>query len=138
MVENGRFGSAGGTCIVVHGDTMEELGEHGARHARPSLLDQAQAQVHVAQEPPFLRGERERPVVELVHPPDIVQEGRRDQEVGAEPWMELGHVPARRGHGNRVLEKPAGVGVVPVRSGRQDAEPGSERTVTDESVDQGT
>jgi hypothetical protein len=45
------------------------------------LLDQAQAEVHVAQKFPLVGGEKERPLVELDGPPDVVQERAGEEQV---------------------------------------------------------
>jgi hypothetical protein len=101
------------------------------------LFDQAQAEVHVAQKLPFGGGEKEWPLVELDRPADVVQERAGEEQVGAKPWVQLSDVPARRSDGDRVLEQPAGVGVVRVGCGRQNAEPGPEGRVGDEGADEG-
>ena len=62
-----------------------------------------------------LVGRREdgRPA-ELARPADVVDEGRRDQQVGAQPGMDLRELAAEGRDADRVLEQPAGVGVVAV------------------------
>jgi hypothetical protein len=138
VVEDGGFGRSRRSGVVVRGDAMEELCARSAGDARGSLFDQAQAEVHMAQELSLLGGEEEWPLIELHGPPEVVHERSGEEQVGAKPWMELGDVPAGRRDGDRVLEQPAGIRVVRVGCGRQDAEPGPEGRVGEEGADEGT
>ncbi len=54
------------------------------------------------------------PAAELDRAADVVHECRREQQVGAQPRMELRRLAAERRDADRVLQQPAGVGVVVV------------------------
>ena len=54
---------------------------------------------------------------------DVVQERRREEQVGAQPRMELAQLAADRRDADRVLEQAARVVVVPVGRGRERAQP---------------
>ena len=74
-------------------------------------------------EQPALLGRRERRAArELDRTPDIVDERRRQHELGAQPRMELRRLAAERRDADRVLEQAAGVGVVVVGRRRVGAE----------------
>jgi hypothetical protein len=85
---------------------MEELGEHPGRDAVRAFLDEAQAEMDVSEELALVGGEEKRAAVELAHPTGVVKKRGRDEEVRAQPWMDLRDVPAHRGDGHRVLEEP--------------------------------
>jgi hypothetical protein len=125
VVENGRFGRPRGAGVVMDGDRVEELGEYVPGHAGRALLDQAQAQVDVAEELALVRGEEERPAVELAETPHVMEEGRGHEEVASEALMELGGVAADRRHRDGVLEQAAGVGMVGVGCRGQHPQAGS-------------
>ena len=76
-----------------------------------------------------------RPGLELDRPADVVQERGGDDEVGAEPRVELAQLAADRRDADRVLEQPAGVGVVGVGRGRQRAEPPADLLVAEDALD---
>ena len=63
----------------------------------------------------------DRAAAELARPPDVVQERRREQQVGPQALVELRRLAADRGDPDRVLEQPAGVRVVAVGGRRQRA-----------------
>ena len=92
---------------------MEDLGEDRRLQPARPLLDQAKAEVDVAQESPLGGGEEERPAVELARPTGVVQQRRREQEVGPQALVELRGFPAERGDAHGVLEQAAGPGMVP-------------------------
>ena len=85
-------------------------------------------------EQPALVGRREGGAAsELDRPPDVVEDGRREHELGAEARVELRGLAAQRRHADRVLEEPAGVGVVVV-GGRR---PGAQVAVGEHRPDRG-
>ena len=66
-----------------------------------------------------LVGRRERrPARQLERPARVVDERRREQQLAAQPRMELRRLAAERRDADRVLEQAAGVGVVVVRRRR--------------------
>ena len=65
----------------------------------------------------LFRGAKRRPTAELEGATDVVDQGGGTEEVTAQAGMELGGLAAERCHSDRVLEEPAGVAVVTVRSG---------------------
>jgi hypothetical protein len=73
----------------------------------------------VTEELALVGGEEQRAPVELADPAGVVEERGRHEKVRAQPRMDLRDVPADGGDGHRVLEEPAGVGVMSVRCGRQ-------------------
>jgi hypothetical protein len=112
VVEDGGLGRPRGPKIVVHGDCVEQLGQDVSRHAVCTLLDQAQAQMNMAEELSFVRGQEERTAVELADASDVVQERGGHDQVAAQALVELGDVAADRGHRDCVLEEAAGIGVM--------------------------
>jgi hypothetical protein len=111
---------------------MEKLGEYDGGDAFRPLLDEAHAEMDVAEELSLVRGEEERATVELVHAAGVVEERSRDEQVRAQPRMKLCHVPADRGDGHRVLQEPASVGMVCVGCGGQHSQPRAEVRIRDE------
>ena len=70
-----------------------------------------------------LLGRRERgPARELERPADVVHERGREQQLAAQPRMELGGLAAERRDADGVLEQAAGVGVVVVGRRRERGE----------------
>ena len=116
MVEHGGLGGAGRLPVVVHRDRMQELGANRGVESGGSLLDQAQAEMDVTEQAPLLRRAKRRPAAELEGAADVVQERGGGEEVAAQARMELGRLAAERRDPDRVLEQPAGVAVVTVRS----------------------
>ena len=62
-------------------------------------------------------------------PAEVVEERRREQQVGAQPRMQLRRLAAQRRDADRVLEQAARVGVVPVLRRRQLAQARAQRSV---------
>ena len=114
MIEDGSLGRACRSAVVVRSDRVQELGADGGLERRGALFDQAQAEVHVPEQPPLLGRAEGRPARELDGASDVVQQRRRQQEVGAQPRMELGDLAADRRHADRVLEQASGVAVMPL------------------------
>src|SRR5439155_25892778 len=54
---------------------------------------------------------------------DVVQQGGGQDQVGAQPGVELAELAADRGYADRVLEQPARVDVVAVGRGRERTQP---------------
>jgi hypothetical protein len=105
---------AGRAGVVVGRDGMDELGAYTRVEPARVLLDQPHPEVDVAEQP-ALGGRREaRRRAELDCAPCIVDERRGEQEVGAEPRMELRDLAADRRHADGVLQQPARVRVVRV------------------------
>ena len=66
------------------------------------------------EQPPLVGRAERRRRAELARAADVVHERRREQEVGAQPRVQLRQLVADRRHADRVLEQPAGVRVVAV------------------------
>ena len=114
MVQHGRLGRAGPARVVVHRDAVQQLGELRRGQALRALLDQPEPEVHVTEQPPFgSRGEG-RPRPELECAPDVVDERRGEQQVTAEPRVQLRRLPGERRDTDRVLEQAARIGVMVV------------------------
>ena len=132
MVEHGGFCRSGGSGFVVDRDRMEQLGAHAGRDSLRVILDQAQAEMDVPKELALGRREEQRAAVELGDAAGVVEQRRRDQEIGAQARMNLSDVPADGGDGDRVLEEPARIGVMSVRCSGQDSQPCAKVCVRDE------
>jgi Protein of unknown function (DUF1015) len=116
------------------GDRMEELGTCLDVEVCRALLDHAQAEMHVAEQPTFVRLPERRPGRELRDPADVVQQRGREQQVGAQPRMELGRLSTDSRDADRVLEQPARIGVMRLR-GREAAERPAHDVVSKEPSD---
>ena len=86
------------------------------------LLDQAHAEMHVAEQASLVGGRERRATAELARPADVVQQRGRQQQVGAQPRMQLRGLAAERRDADGVLEQPARVRVVVVGRRRVRAE----------------
>jgi uncharacterized protein DUF1015 len=86
----------------------------------------------VAEELAFVRGEEQRPAIELAQTAGVVQECGPDEKVAPQSRVELNRVPAQGRHRDGVLEEPAGIGVMRVRCGRQNTETRAKVGVSDE------
>src|SRR5262249_52351733 len=75
-----------------------------------------------------------RPRSELGGSAHIVQQGRRQHEVRAQPRMELCRLAAERRNADGVLEEAAGVAVMAAWRGRQGAESGTDLDVGHERL----
>jgi hypothetical protein len=117
MEENGRLGRAGGPEVMVRGHRVEQLGEDGPGHPARAILDQAQAEMDMAEEFAFVRGQEERAAVELAGPADVVQERRGDEQVAAQAWVELCDIATDRRHRDGVLQEAPGIGMVALGRG---------------------
>src|ERR671922_2347597 len=85
----------------------------------------------VAEETAFFRLPEDGPTAELERPADVVQERRCEQQLGAEPRVELRRLAAERRHADGVLEKAARVRVV-VLEGRGEV---AQRAVGEHGLD---
>jgi hypothetical protein len=100
---------------------MEHLGEDVLLQAPSLLFDKPEPQVDVAEELALTCREEERATVELADTPHVVEERCGEQDVRAQPRVELRRLAANRGNRNRVLDEPACVGMVSVGRRRQHA-----------------
>ena len=98
----------------MDGDAVEQLGPLRGGEALGALLDQPQPEVDVPEQPALVGRRERRPARELDRTPDIVDERRRQHELGAQARMELRRLAAERRDADRVLEQAAGVGVMVV------------------------
>ena len=120
VVKHRRLGRPRTAGLVVNRDRVQQLGPYLGLKSRRALLDEAQAQVDVTEQPSFLGRAERRAALQLGGAADVVQQGRRQHEIGPQPRMQLRCLTAERRHADRVLEQPARVGVVGLR-GRQAA-----------------
>ena len=112
---------------------MQQLGANGRVEAARPFLDEAKPQMDVAEEPALFGRPEGGAAPELPDAADVVQECCREDEVGAEPRVELRRFPNERRHADRVLEQAARVGVVCV--GRRQVPQGApDRRVADERL----
>src|SRR5262245_25724829 len=83
VVEDGCLGGARSAGIVMGADRVEDFGEDGPVELPGALLDEAEAQVDVAEQLSLRGREEERAAVELAHTADVVEKRCRDEEVTA-------------------------------------------------------
>ena len=133
MEQHGRLRSAGRARVVVGRNRMQELGAHVGLEGGGASFHEAQTEVNVAEEPTLLGRAKRRPLRELARAAKVVQQRGGEQEVGAQPWMQLRRLAADRGDSDRVLQQAAGVGMVRFR-GRQAAQGGANRLVVEEAM----
>src|SRR5918911_3432658 len=76
----------------------------------------------VAEQATLLRLPEDGPAAELERPAHVVEERGGEEQVGAEPRMQLRRLAAERRHADRVLEQPARVRVVVFERRREVAE----------------
>ena len=136
MVEDRCLGRSSRTRVVMDGDGVEELSKRAAVECVGTRLDQPDPELDVTEEAALVRGPEDRCTAELERPAGVVQERRRQQEIGAQAWMHLRCVPADGRDGDGVLEEPARVVVVDLRARRQLAEPCAEGLVAQEPPDE--
>src|SRR3954462_13695324 len=101
VVEDGRLGCAGGTGVVVARHSVQQLG------GSLELLEHPQSEVDVAEQAALLRRREDGRPTELARAADVVDESRGDQQVCAQPRMDLAELAAERRHADRVLEQAA-------------------------------
>jgi uncharacterized protein (DUF1015 family) len=140
VVEDSGFRRAARSAIVVAGDRMQQLGQDRRVEldCRRALLDRAQPEVDVSEQA-TLGGRREgRPAAELADTADVVEERRGDEQVGAQPRVELRRLAAECRDADGVLEQAACVAVVTVGSrGRQRAEAAAHGRIGEHRPDEG-
>ena len=129
VVEDGRLRGARGARVVVRADRVEELRPDRGIEVVGALLDRGAGRGGRAPGGAFLRRAEERCAPELDGTPEVVQECRREQQVRAQPRVQLRGLAAEGRDADRVLEEAARVGVVPVRGGRQLAQAFAKRRV---------
>jgi Protein of unknown function (DUF1015) len=115
---------------------MEHLGEDVLLQAPSLLLDDPETQVDMTEELALSRREKERTAVELADAPHVVQERCGEQDVRAQPRVELRRLAADRGDRDRVLDEPACVGMVSVGRRREHAQARAEVRVPHEAPDE--
>ncbi len=138
MVEDGCLCSPRRPPVVVGCDGMEKLGADVLLERACPLLDHAEPQMDVAEEPALERRKEERRPVELDGPTRIVEERGRDEEVPAQPGVELRRLAAKRRDRDGVLEEAAGIPVVPVARRRKRPQPAAEVLVGEKACDERT
>ena len=118
MVEHGRLGGPRGAHVVVHGDAVEEL--CALRRVEPSACSSISRRPRCTwpSSRPSSVGANAGPRPSSTRPSDVVEERSCEQQVAAQPRMELRRLAAERRDADRVLEQPAGVRVVAVRRRR--------------------
>ena len=137
MVENGRLGRPRGVAVVVGGDRVQKLGAHLRVERLGPLLDEPQAEMDVAEQPPLLGRPEGRTAAQLADASDVVQKRRGEQEIGAEPGVELRRLARQRRDADGVLEQPARVGMVCL-GGRQLPQRLPDLCVAEEAPDHGS
>jgi uncharacterized protein (DUF1015 family) len=136
VVEDGGLGRPRGACVVVRRDRVEELRANVRLERGGARLDEAQTEVDVPEEPSLHGRLEHRGPPELLRPPDVVQERRREQEITPQPPVELRRVAAERGDGNRVLEEPPRVSMMALGRRGERAEARPHFGVADEAPDE--
>jgi hypothetical protein len=114
VVENGCLRGTRGGPVVVACDRVEELCENRRVEVATSLLDHAQSEMDVAEQPAFFGLAKRRPGAELANASQVVEERCCEQEIVAEAWMELCRLAAERRDSDRVLEETTRVAVMTV------------------------
>lgn len=110
VVQDGRLGSARRARVVVAGDGVEKL------VGRVEIFEEAEPEVDVAEELSLPRRREDRRRAELACASDVMDERSGNQQIRAEPRVDLTELAAQRRHADRVLEQPARIRVVPVLS----------------------
>src|SRR5689334_742617 len=72
VVEHRRLRRAGGPRVVVRGDRVQQLRARVGRKPRSALLDQAKAEVDMAEQAALLRLPKSRTALELARAADVV------------------------------------------------------------------
>ena len=97
---------------------MQQLGAHVRVERLGPLLDEPQAEMDVAEQPALLGRPEGRAAPELADASDVVQERRGEQQIGAEPRVELRRLARQRRDADGVLEQAARVGVMRLGGGQ--------------------
>jgi len=85
-------------------DRVQQLRTNLRRKPACLLLDETQAEMDMAEKLPLGGREKERTAIELAHPAGVVEEGRREEEVGTQARVYLGRFTAKAGDRHRVLK----------------------------------
>ena len=96
-------------------DGVQQFRPDFSLQRRGPFLDQPQAEVDMTEQSALLGRAEGRPALELQRPPNVVQESRREHQIGAQARMQLRGLAAQRRYANRVLEQAPRVGVVGLR-----------------------
>ena len=118
--------------LALHGGGQGAVG-----HGLGALLDQAQAQMDVAEQAPLGRGSEGGAAGQLDGAADVVQERRSDQQIRAQAREQPCRLAADRGDTDGVLQQAARVVVVAVERGGQLAQQAAQALVVDEAADDG-
>ena len=125
-------------AVVVRGDRVQQLRPKRGLELLRALVDKPHAELDVAEQCAFGRRTERRAATELAHPSDVVEQGGRQEEVGAEPLVELRRLAAECRDSDRVLQQPACVPVVAVRArGGQQAHSLADLAVVEHVADDG-
>jgi hypothetical protein len=137
VVQDGGLGRPGRAGVVMRRDRVKQLRLRLRVERLGTLLDQPEPEVDVAEQP-ALRGLAETGAgAELRGAADVVEQRGGEEQVAAQPRVELAELAADRRDADGVLEQPAGVVVMPVRCGRQRAQQTADLRITDEAPDRG-
>jgi uncharacterized protein (DUF1015 family) len=117
VVKNGCLRRLRCLPVVVDRDGVKQLRLHRWIEVGGALLDHAQPEVDVPQQPPLLGLAKDGAAPQFAHAADVVQQRRRKEQVDAQPWMELRRLAAEGRHSDRVFEQPSRVAVVAVDPG---------------------
>ena len=123
---------------MVAGDAFRSgssTASSSSTRAPPASIMRTPASTWPSSRPSLGEGDRDA-AGERLGAADVVQERRGQQQVGVEPRVELGRLPAQRGHRHRVLEQAAGVGVVRLGRRARCACRSRSRGVVDEARDE--
>ncbi len=136
MVEDGGLGGAGCRAVVVRRDGVQQFGSHRGIEITAPLLDQPEPQVDMSEQASFVRLSEHRPAFQLARPADVVQQGRSEEQVGAEPRVELRRLPAQGRHADGVFQQAARIAVVAVGAGgRERSQRGAKPVVAEKGTD---
>ena len=135
MIEDGRLGRATRSGVVVTRDDVEELRAESGVEVVSASLDQTKAEVDVTEQRSLRRGEKKGAAAELDGAAGVVEESGGEEEVSAEPAVELARLATERGDADRVLEEAAAVAMVAVRRRRELAQARAEASVRKEARD---
>ena len=125
-------------AVVVRCDRVQQLRPKRGLELSRALVDESNPELDVAEQRALGRRTERRAASELAHPPDVVEQSGGEEEIGAEPLVELRRLAAERRDPDRVLQQPAGVAVVAVRArGGQVAHPLPDLAVVEHTADDG-
>ena len=138
VVEHGRFCGTGCRSVVVTGDGMEELRQRGRIEILRAFLDHPQSEMDVAEEPALVGLSERRAASQLAYPADVMEQSRGEQQIRAQPRMELSGLAAERRDADRMLEQPTCVAVMLVGACCGECSKGAaDLKIANESIDYG-